>query len=136
MGTWSTGPFDNDDARDFLYEVEEEPTLVEAVLKAVQESEYVETPEGARAIAAARLVADARKGTEHDTTDETVAAALKSFKAAVPNIDILVPFARAAIERVVAPKSEVEELWNEHVVDPADRDAWKASLTEIMAALA
>ena len=135
MGTWNCGPFDNDDARDFLYEAEEDAGAVEAALRAVLELDYVDTPRGARAIAAAQLVADAKTGKKADGADEEIAAASNNLRASEPNIERLVSLARAAIERVQASKSEILELWNEEVVDPKDRDAWKASLTEITTAL-
>lgn len=62
MSVWGPGPFENDDAADWLSEVEEEPSL-EVIDDAVSEVAdpanvgYVEIPDGAVAVAAAELLA-------------------------------------------------------------------------------
>jgi hypothetical protein len=64
MGTWGTGPFDNDAAMDLVNELAQKPSAVEvtmalrsAMVEVVKNKDYVDGPEMAAAIAAACLVA-------------------------------------------------------------------------------
>lgn len=59
-GAWDAGPFDNDDALDWVWELESSVDLsaVEAALKAAANGgSYLEAPTGSAAIAAAEVVA-------------------------------------------------------------------------------
>jgi hypothetical protein len=64
VGTWDIGPFENDMAADFAHALDEAaPTerenLVRAVLiRAAESRDYLESPEGAEAVAAAALIAE------------------------------------------------------------------------------
>ncbi|MFI7687280.1 DUF4259 domain-containing protein [Streptomyces griseoaurantiacus] len=63
MGTWDIGPFENDMAADFAYTLDEtaldrREDLVRATLsRTIQTRDYLESPEGAEAVAAAALIA-------------------------------------------------------------------------------
>ena len=64
MGTWGAGPFDNDDAADWLADLGTQATrqqVREAVLRAIDalEGAWVETPDAQVGIAAAEVVAGA-----------------------------------------------------------------------------
>lgn len=126
MGTWGTGPFEDDTALDWVVELEGTRTddvLVDALSAAadVPPDEYLESTEGVIAMAAAAIVACARDGLEtSDLPDE--ARAYLARRSAPPN-PRLVRLALAAIDRVMAPESELVALWEEPT-DPTDRVAW------------
>jgi len=70
MGAWGSGPFDNDDAADFISGIAKttNPGVVAAVmgdamLAATASDGYIEAPEMSRAVAAASVVASLRSPT-------------------------------------------------------------------------
>lgn len=124
MGAWNSGLFDNDDALDFVEDLAEAPgwrTVVQALDHATRQAGYLEAPEGSIAVAAAAIVAAA-------VGDVTILPdnhrELKAALGAPP--DGAVALARSGLARVVAPASELDELWQEG----DDHDAW---LTQIAA---
>ncbi|MGR4864485.1 DUF4259 domain-containing protein [Caulobacter sp. LARHSG274] len=124
MDAWADGPFDNDDALDFIDDLAEAPdwrTVVQALDYVTKQSGYLEAPEGSIAVAAAAIVAAAvgEVTVLPDNHHE-----LKSALGAPPVG--AVALARAALARVVAPASELDELWQEG----DGHDAW---LTQIAA---
>jgi hypothetical protein len=133
MGAWGHAPFDNDDAADWVAELEEAPDdgVLERTLAAVASAgadEYVEASDGACAVAAAEVVAAALGGSR----DRLVAGG--SFaEGAVAWVEAhgarvrpeLVSVALAAIRRV-RDRSELRELW-----DDAGADDWLAELAEL-----
>lgn len=124
MGTWANGPFDNDEAMDFVADLAEAPdwrTVVQMLDHVTRAAGYLEAPEGEIAVAAAAIVAAAvgEVAILPDSHRE-----LKAALGAPP--DGAVALARSALARVVAPASELDELWQEG----DDHDAW---LTQIAA---
>ncbi len=124
MGTWNEGPFDNDDAGDFIDDLAEAPgwhVVVQMLDHVTKTAGYLEAPEGQMAVAAAAIVAAA-------VGDETILPdshrELKAALGAPP--EGAVALARSALARVVAPASELDELWQEG----DGHDAW---LTQIAA---
>lgn len=113
-GGWDTGPFDNDDALDWVWELSESDDLsvVESALnEAVNASGYLEGPTGSIAIAAAEVVA-ALKGKPASELPSEVAAWVKTHKLSVGSG--LVKKARNAILAVRNPESsELAQLWSE-----------------------
>ena len=68
MGAWGHGPFDNDDAGDWVFELED--SGVSALRSALQlDGGYVEAPEAAAGVAAAAVVGVAR-GLTVESTEE------------------------------------------------------------------
>ena len=57
MGAWGFGTFENDDAGDWLFDLEEtnDLSLIEQTL--TLEDDYIEAPDGCNALAAAEIVA-------------------------------------------------------------------------------
>ncbi len=111
MGAWGSGPFDNDDAMDFVGDLADGSTahLVTRLREALALSDdYVESPEGSSAVAAAALVA-ARRG--YDSDNPTVADLLAAHPFAAD--DELRSMASAALARVAGDDSELMELWEE-----------------------
>jgi hypothetical protein len=124
MGTWNDGAFDNDDAGDFIDDLAEVPdwrTVVQLLDHVTKTAGYLEAPEGQMAVAAAAIVA-AMVGEVTILPDDH--RALKTALGVPP--EGAVALARSALARVVAPASELDELWQEG----DDHDAW---LTQIAA---
>jgi hypothetical protein len=112
MGTWDTGPFDNDTAADFCGGLDDAPEgeragMVRAVLLRVAETEptaYLDADLGDEAVAAAALVAAQCPHGEPLTTAYAPDEPL-------PDLTGLRALAADALERVVAGSSELMELW-------------------------
>jgi hypothetical protein len=129
MEAWATGPFDNDDALDFIDDLAEAPewrTVVQALDYVTKAAGYLEAPEGSIAVAAAAIVAASVGGVTilPDNHRE-----LKVALGAPP--DGAVALARSALARVVAPASELDELWQEG----DDHDAWLAQIAGLQSVL-
>ena len=124
MGAWGSGPFENDDAMDFVGDLADGSTadLVAQLREALAlPDDYVESPEGSSAVAAAALIA-ARRG--YDADNLTVADLL----AAHPfDADDLRSMAVTALATVAGDDSELMELWDEAGL----RDAVEAVYGEI-----
>lgn len=135
MGAWGAGPFDNDDASDWAFEfdgLDESGGLrvVAEALQLTQPDEYLESPEGANAVAAAAVVAWMRdpSGVPDSPYGESAATWVRTARP-MPT-DELLAAALAAIDRVRADESELADLWAE-----SGDAAWRESLTEIEARL-
>ena len=134
MGTWSHEPFGNDSANDWAYDLEESKdfSLVASALQRTAESEgYLDADEAVEAVAAAEVLAKALgRGTQSDAYTEKVEAWLASI-AVKPSPELL-QLAQRALERVLAPESELRELWEEteHFA------AWHSSISALQAATA
>ncbi|MEW1547409.1 DUF4259 domain-containing protein [Streptomyces tsukubensis] len=113
MGAWDIGPFDNDTAADFSGHLDDaEPeqreelirrTLAEAANTSA--SDYLDSYEGNRAVAAAALVA--AQCPEGETVNPSYGP-----KKPVPVLSPdLRPLAVAALDRITAPDSEAADLW-------------------------
>ena len=129
MGAWGHGSFENDDALDWVAELETDG--IAAIRKALKLSarEYIEVDQGSNAIAAAELVAAAR-GHRADELPDEVTAWIQANASTITDQDVVL--ARKAVERVREGSSELEELWAEHGPDnPWERGT--ASLIERLA---
>ena len=119
MGAWGSGTFDNDDAADWADELLESADLAPArdALAATMDSDgWLEIPEGARAVAAASVVAAGLDGDVRGLPDEVVewledhpdAGTLADARLAID-----------ALERVASVDSELREVWLEAAGGPA-----------------
>lgn len=129
MGTWGSGPFQNDTASDWVYDLEDADDLTLALdaLERVRATEYVDAEDATVAIAAAEVVA-AAGGRPHADLPPEVEAWLGS--ASVDVEPWHAERAAGAIERIRGDDSELAELWAES--DEAD---WRASLDDLTARL-
>lgn len=128
MGTWGAGIYDNDDAADWAAEVAEDGLMaVRSALGVALESEYIESPEGACALAAADVVARLKSGGGEQTP---YCEAVVEWVAANPGSpsDELLDMARRAITRVKGDDSELAELWSE---DDDGHAEWLAMIAEV-----
>lgn len=132
MGTWDIGPFENDTAADFAYTLDEtapgkREDLVRATLiRTIQASDYLESPEGAEAVAAAALIAAQCPSGEPISTSYGPDEALPTF------VDDLRPLAVEALDRVVSEASELAELWDE----TPDGPQWRQRISRLRDVLA
>ena len=117
MGTWQTGPFDNDDAMEFFDEVEETPESevlpkLRAQLAAIAERPgRVEVSEAAVAVAAAALIAAGSRAEPigNPSVDDWLRAHRGAFGALGADDHAL---ALRALDRVRDPGSEWLQLWS------------------------
>lgn len=125
MGAWGTGPFENDTASDWVYELEDvdDLTLALDALERVRGVSYIDADDATIAIAAAEVVA-AAGGRPHADLPPEVAAWLRSAQVDVESWHA--ERAAAAIERIRGDDSELAELWAES--DEAD---WRSSLDDL-----
>lgn len=136
MATWAVDAFGNDYAQDWAEDLHETSNLdaVEDTLNTVLDSgAELEAPFAAEALAAievlARLQGKGGPRTEDSAAiDEWVDARKPKAK---PRSDLAEKAGRA-IERILAPDSELRQLWegSEHYAD------WRASVEDLRARLA
>ena len=132
MGAWGEQPFDNDDAGDWGYEFDgaDEATgmaLLADALDLGAAGDYVESPEGSTAVAAAEVLScmlDHRAIPDSPYGEDP--ASWVRATGARPD-DELVAAALAALDRVRSDNSELAELWAES----DDDGAWRDSLARI-----
>lgn len=129
MGDWGAKSFENDDARDWLYELEEADTLEpieEAFLVITENDDYLEAPECSAALAAAEVLAALKNHPSPDLPEEA-ATWVQSYKKKIPAR--LTDLALSAITRI-QNDSELKELWEE-----AGADAWNEVVRDLEARL-
>jgi hypothetical protein len=127
MGTWGAGIFENDNACDFAAAVADGGgiALVDQVVDRVLAcgSNYLEAPDAQECLAAADIIARLN-GSPGEASAYTAAvdAWIGSARASVSAE--MIDKARQAINRVLAPPSELVELWKES----KDFDRWRRSV--------
>jgi len=128
-GAWDMGSFDNDDALDWVWELESSNdfSVVRMALSAVANNDsYIQAPTGSAAIAAAEVVA-ALLGNAHPQLPPEIVAWVDGRSHTED--DELVGLAKKAIAAVQRPsKSELAQLWGESGQYLAD---WKAGLSDL-----
>lgn len=127
MGTWDIGPFDNDTAADFAGDLDEaaleerEPMIRRVLKRAADVTDFLETPDAERAVAAAALVV-----AQHP--DGWPACSNYGPSAPLPELSAdLRTLAVEALDQVVAESSEIAELW--HSV--AEGRKWRQDITRL-----
>lgn len=112
MGAWGVGSFENDDAGDWVWQLEEaeDLALVQGALEAAAQADgYLESPTSAEALAAAEVVAALAGHPAPDLPDGVQTWVAAHSGTVSPDLRAL---ALAAVERV-ATESELQELWAE-----------------------
>ncbi|MGW6709121.1 DUF4259 domain-containing protein [Streptomyces sp. NPDC054956] len=131
MGTWDIGPFDNDTAADFsgfldeAPEAEREGMVRDVLVRTVGTHDFLDDYLGAKAVAAAALIAAQCPGGEPVTTAYGPDLPVPPFS---PELREL---AARALDRVATEPSELLELWGES----GDDGAWRATLTRLRTVL-
>lgn len=117
MGTWGSGPFENDAAADFADDLddadpaEREVLIRGALQRAVDAEDFLDADDAARAVAAAAVVA--ATSTPGMPMDDQDGPEFLQRGDSLPLPDDLVELAREALDRVAADDSEWRELWEE-----------------------
>ena len=131
MGAWGHGPFENDDAGDWVWELAESEdfSLVQAALETVTRpgNDFLEAPDCSIAVAAAAVVA-ASLGRPDPSLPEEASAWVAEHGAPPKPLVALAKKALAAIKS----KSELRDLWEE----TETFDDWVRSLVVIEGRLA
>lgn len=133
MGAWGTGIFDNDTALDWagdLADAEDALALIDDMLERVAGDgiDYLEAPDAEEALAAAQVVAmlQGNPGSTGAYDDEVAEWVDEHPLRVSPE---LAHKAHAAVLRILAPRSELAELWEE-----SDEAAeWKACVQDLQA---
>jgi hypothetical protein len=114
MGAWGHRNFENDEALDFVWEINESgvQTIREAITKVVNKpaSEQLESPECTEALAAIEYVAAAKGNPSEDFPEESEIWLEKNGGKELLSIDSSLLL--KAIERIKS-SSELRELWDE-----------------------
>lgn len=132
MGAWSCEVFGNDDACDWIAQLEEHSDLgfIESTFDALLAvgDEYLEAPEACEAIAAAEVVArlQGHPG-KKDSGSEDADAWVE--RVGLQPSPVLIDKARRALDRVLTEPSELLELWEE--AEPSG--AWQAEVKKLKA---
>lgn len=125
MGTWSNGPFDNDDAAELMMELESAPswdTLRGVFDDVLAAGDYLEAPDGARAVAAAALITVATGKGEISAQD--IHMIIEDMG---PLPQDMAEKARQALKRVITGDSEIRELY----LDSGGYVEWLETVTAI-----
>lgn len=142
MSIWGPLPYENDDAADWLADLDDEPELVfiheafDEVL-GVDASPYLEVTEGAQAVAAAAVVADLLEGVTDeeligaDCMDDLLEQARRMHPSAIASMAWRALRALAAVSR--ADGSELAELMDG---EPEIGAAWRACVGQLQQRLA
>jgi len=128
-GAWDMGPFDNDDALDWVWELSESDDLTvvnQALQNVIDTSGYLEAPTASMAVAAAEVVAALKDRPKAQLPAEVV----EWVKMHGSEVDAtLVAAARQAIARIRdEDSSELAQLWSESG-DAAE--VWRSELTDL-----
>ena len=131
MGAWGSGPFENDDAADWVWELEDDEngSVVIAALSEIVDTDIddeIEAPEASNAIAAAEIVAAAWG--HHGV--ELPSEAREWIRVNAGRVDASwLTLAAGAVERI-AIDSELKELWEE-----AESSEWSEYVSELLSRL-
>ena len=127
MGAWDIGPFDNDDAADWLFalEVSSDTATIAAALGVITDigNEYLEAPDCSNALAAVEIVA-ALRGHPIANLPDNAKAWVKAHREL--DVSSLVPTAQAVVHRIRSD-SELKELWDES----EEAVKWYATLDDV-----
>ena len=125
MGTWGMGTFEDDDALDWLHDLEEQglPILERAL--SMQLPEYLSAPDGQVLLAAAEVVA-AMKGSPADDLPDAIDDWLRVQHAGAAHR--LAPLAAQRVERVLGQHSELNDLWKEN---DEEYPEWRAYVLDL-----
>jgi hypothetical protein len=126
MGAWSEASFDNDDAGDWVWDLEraaDTSILQEAFLAVAEAGEYPEAPDCSVAVAAAEVVAALRHHPAARLPEEVQVFVSRLGR---PPSAALVASALAALKQITT-KSELRDLWDES----DHREQWYAVMADL-----
>lgn len=112
MGARETGNFGNDDASDWVYELEESngADLLKEAFRAINGNGYPETPDCCIALAAAEVIASAKGKPPDDLPD-----GIRQWLDDQEQLNAITGLAKTAITAVnkISAKSELRDSWEE-----------------------
>lgn len=130
MGAWGYGNFENDDAMDWVADLEgysDDGMIIDTLNTIIdQADDYPEAPDCSVAVAAAETVA-ALLGEPHEDCPDGIDAWVEEHTSPTAT---LVAKARQAVE-VILSNSELKDTWQES----DDFEAWQLSLEELLSRL-
>ena len=132
MGTWGVGTFENDDAADWLYELQssEDGSMLQAALEgSATPDSYLEAPEGVQILCACEILASLQ-----GQPDPDLPAGVEDWVQEHKSLDVcsLLLIACKQIDRVLDDRSELRELWQEN---EAEFPIWRESVLALKAKL-
>lgn len=126
MGAWGTGSFENDDALDWVFELEKArnfQVLADAFQTVLDlKNDYLEAPECCIAICAAEVTAGLLGNPEDDLPDEV----MEWMDGQPDPSEVLIKLAKNALNEVLK-NSELKELWEE----TDDYEEWREIVLDI-----
>jgi len=129
MGAWGTAAFDNDDASDWVYDLEKRGiAAIESALTDAEGSGPLEMPTDVNAIAAGEVIA-AALGRSATGLREDILSLTRVLRDHVTSDHA--ERARIAAERILAD-SEVADLWAE----TDENEEWRATVDDLISRLA
>ena len=134
MGAWDVGPLDNDGATDFLAEwqsTEDFDHLDELLTEVLDlEDSYVEIELGQSVVAGGYILAALVNESQEELFEEDEDSEDWAMGLPEPDVALLTKLVKC-LRRILKEESEIRENWEE----TDDYEAWKASVTEIIADL-
>lgn len=110
MGAWGFQAFENDDALDWLIELEAGGATAVRECLTVAGDGYMEAPDGSVAVAAAEITAAAQGNPPGDLPDDVATwVTAHGAELTAENVHL----ALVAVERVAGGESELAELWDD-----------------------
>ncbi|MEV4516581.1 DUF4259 domain-containing protein [Dactylosporangium sp. NPDC049525] len=126
MGTWDVGPFGNDDAADFAYDLDEAPMqarvdmIGRALDRVIDAADDSGLPDAPRAVAAAALIAAQYPGGESAST-RGPSTPMPQFPAYFRELAI------NALDRVITAPAWLTEDWDAKPEGPA----WRRTIADL-----
>lgn len=135
MGAWGCDHFANDDAMDWVVDLESasDASILRAAFEPLlDDGEYIEAPDGSVALAAAEVVAALRGKPRAELPPEVVTWVGEFGRFDEP---ALIEAARKAVRAVSedAERSELRQLWDEALGD--DLAEWRREVADLQARL-
>lgn len=130
MGAWGYKVFENDDAGDWVYELEESDdySAIESALSP-DGQDYLEAPDGCMILAASEVLLGLR-GIQRGYFPDEVKSWVENHREG--DFDGLIPAAIRMVERVLAPQSELRDLFKEN---EELYPLWKADTEDLLTKL-
>ena len=129
MGAWGIGNFENDEALDWVFELEssEDLSVVLDTLNAINHGgeEYLDATDCSRALAAAEVIA-ALHGNPPTNLPEEVAAWVEAHGRHLALNHTVLEEARSALSAILQ-ESELQELWEE----TEEYDTWRGLVADL-----
>jgi hypothetical protein len=134
MGAWGVGNFENDDALDWVIDLEsaKDMKIIQSAFEAVIQSaeDYVDAWEASVALAAAEVVSALLRTPHPKLPDDVVAWVSQQHGKSLVVEKLIIEQALRALS-IIAAESELQELWEE----TDEFDLWRAEVNALIARL-